>query len=77
MALAGALSLTLSGACGLTNKSLSALTARLLGTSYSASQMTYDLRRLRLNGPIRRIEHTHTSVLTPGGSTVRPRSEHE
>jgi hypothetical protein len=40
------------------------LTARLLGASYSASQMTYDLRRLRLNGLIRRIEHTHTYVLT-------------
>ena len=43
MALAGALSLTLSGACGLTNKSLRALTARLPGASYTASQMTYDL----------------------------------
>jgi hypothetical protein len=32
MALAGALSLTLAGACGLTNKSLRALTARLPGT---------------------------------------------
>jgi len=31
MALAGALCLTLAGACGLTNKSLRALTARLLG----------------------------------------------
>jgi hypothetical protein len=75
MALAGALSLTLSGACGLTNKSLTnkslrALTARLLGTPYSASQMTYDLRRLRLNGLIRRIEHTHTYVLTPDGQRL-------
>ena len=52
-------------ACGITNKSLRALTARLLGTRYTASQMTYDLRRLRLNGLIRRIEHTHTYVLTP------------
>ena len=52
MALAGALSLPPSGACGLTNKSLRALTARLLGTPYSASQMTYDLHRLRLNGLI-------------------------
>jgi hypothetical protein len=65
MALAGALFLTLSGAYSLTNKSLRALTARLLGTCYSAGQMTYDLRRLRLNGLIRRIEHTHTYVLTP------------
>ena len=70
MALAGALSLTLSGACGLTNKSLRALTARLLGADYSASQMTYDLRRLRLNDLIRRIEHTHTYVLTPDGQRL-------
>ena len=70
MALAGALSLTLFGATGLTNKSLRALTARLLGTCYSASQMTYDLRRLRLNGLIRRIEHTHTYVLTPDGQRL-------
>jgi hypothetical protein len=70
MALAGALSLTLSGACGITNKSLRALTARLLGTRYTASQMTYDLRRLRLNGLIRRIAHTHTYVLTPEGTRI-------
>jgi hypothetical protein len=70
MALAGALSLTLSGACGFSNKSLRALTARLLGADYSASQMTYDLRRLRLNGLVRRIEHTHTYVLTPDGQRL-------
>ena len=70
MALAGALCLTLSGACGLTNKSLRALTARLPGADYSASQMTYDLRRLRLNGLIRRIEHTRTYVLTPEGRRI-------
>ena len=70
MALAGALSLTLAGACVITNKSLRAVTARLPGTSYSASQMTYDLRRLRLNGLIRRIEHTHTYVLTPDGQRL-------
>jgi hypothetical protein len=70
MALAGALSLSLSGTCGVTNKSLRALTARLLGTRYSASQMTYDLRRLRLNGLIRRIEHTHTYALTPDGQRI-------
>lgn len=70
MALAGALSLTLFGACGLNNKSLRALTARLLGPCYSASQMTYDLRRPRLNGLIRRLEHTHTYVLTPDGQRL-------
>jgi hypothetical protein len=41
--MAGALSLTLADACGLTDKSLRALTARLPGTCYSASQMTCDL----------------------------------
>jgi predicted MarR family transcription regulator len=70
MALAGALSLTLFGTCGITNKSLRALTARLLGTGYTASQMTYDLRRLRLNGLIHRIAHTHTYALTPDGQRI-------
>ena len=37
---------------------------------YSASQMTYDLRLLRLNGLIRRIEHTHTYALTPDGQRI-------
>ena len=32
--------------------------------------MTYDLCRLRLNGLIRRIEHTHTYVLTPDGQRL-------
>jgi hypothetical protein len=67
---AGALSLSLPGACGVTNKSLRAVTARLPGTGYSASQMTCDLRRLRLNGLIRRIEHTRTYVLTPDGQRI-------
>jgi hypothetical protein len=70
MALAGALSLTLAGACGLTGKSLRALTARLPGADCSASQMTYDLRRLRLSGLIRRIGHTRTCVLTPDGQRL-------
>ena len=29
-----------------------------------------DLRRLRLNGPIRRIEHTHTYVLNPDAPRI-------
>jgi len=70
MALTGALSLTLFSTCGITNKSLRALTARLLGTGYSPGQMTYDLRRLRLNDLIRRIEHTNTYVLTPDGQRL-------
>ena len=32
--------------------------------------MTYDLRRLRLTGLIRRIERTHSYVLTPDGVKV-------
>ena len=67
MALAGALNLSLFAVTGITNKSLRALTARLLGTDYTTSQMTYDLRRLRAKGLIRKIEHTHTYVLTPAG----------
>jgi hypothetical protein len=70
MALAGALCLSLFAVTGITNKSLRAGVARLLGTSYSTGQMTYDLRRLRLKGLIRRIEHTHTYVLTPEGQRL-------
>jgi hypothetical protein len=70
MALTGALCLALFATTGITNKSLRAVTARLLNTTYSASQMTYDLRRLRLNGLIRRIEHTHTYTLTPDGQRL-------
>jgi hypothetical protein len=44
--------------------------ARLPGTPYSPSQMTYDLRRLRLNELIRCVEHTRTYVLTPQGRRI-------
>lgn len=43
---------------------------RLLGTSYTASQMSYDLARLRLNGLIERIEHTNTYIPTAEGQRV-------
>jgi hypothetical protein len=67
-ALAGALASTLTAATGVTNKSLRALMTGLLGNpSCTPGQMTYDLRRLRLAGLIRRIEHTHRYVLTPDG----------
>ncbi|HWO69461.1 MAG TPA: hypothetical protein VNP94_01705 [Actinomycetota bacterium] len=42
----------------------------LLGGLYTSAQMTYDLSRLRLEGLIRRIEHTNTYVLTPDGIRV-------
>jgi hypothetical protein len=70
MALVGALCTTLLAATGFTNKSLRALVAGLLGTSYTHGQMTYDLRRLRLNGLIRRIEHANRYVLTSDGIRV-------
>jgi hypothetical protein len=44
--------------------------AGLLGGAYSSAQMTYDLRRLRLKGLIRRIEHSNRYVLTPDGVRV-------
>src|SRR5690348_16900403 len=56
MALAGALCHTLLAATGFTNKHLRVLMTGLLGGSaYTPGQMTYDLRRLRLNGLIRRL----------------------
>jgi len=35
---------------------------------YTPGQMIYDLRRLRLAGLIRRIEHTNRYVLAPEGT---------
>jgi hypothetical protein len=70
MALAGALTTTLLAATGITNKSLRALMTGLLHASYSPGQMTYDLRRLRLAGLIRRIDRTNRYVLTPDGIKV-------
>src|SRR5438093_5718753 len=67
MALAGALCLTLHAVAGLNNRSLRALVAGLLGTTYTAAQMTYDLRRLRLHGLIRRLPRSNTYMLTPDG----------
>ena len=66
-ALAGALCQMLIAVTGLTNRSLRAHVAALLGTSYSANQMSYDLARLRLHGLIRRIEGKNVYVLTDEG----------
>src|SRR5260370_31364944 len=54
MALAGALCLTVHAVAGFNNRSLCTLVAGLLRTTYTTSQMTYDLRLLRLHGLIRR-----------------------
>ena len=69
MALAGALCQTLLAATGFTNRHLRALMTGLLGgTHYTPGQMTYDLRRLRLNGLIRRLPQTNHYVLTAEAS---------
>ena len=70
MALAGALCILLNTVVGFTNRSLRAQVSGLLGGAYSSAQMTYDLRRLRLKGLIRRIEHSNRYVLTPDGLRV-------
>jgi hypothetical protein len=55
---------------GFHNRDLRALVVDLLGVNraeYTASQMTYDLRRLRLKGLIYRPPKTHRYFLTPYG----------
>ncbi len=70
MALAGALCCFVHAIAGFTNHSLRGLVAGLLGRDYGTSQMTYDLRKLRLHGLIERIPRTNTYVLTPQGTRV-------
>jgi hypothetical protein len=70
MALAGALCLVVHAVTGFTNKSLRGRVAGLLGRDYSSSQMSYDLRRLRLHGLIERVEGTNSYMLTPEGIRV-------
>jgi hypothetical protein len=70
MALAGALCQTLLAATGFTSKNLRVLIAGLLGSAYTPGQMTYGLRRLRLNGLIRRLPHTNRYVLTEDGIRI-------
>jgi hypothetical protein len=70
MALVGALCIAINAVAGFTNRSLRAQVAGLLATSYTASQMTYDLRRLRRKGLIRRQPRSNTYVLTADGVRV-------
>jgi predicted MarR family transcription regulator len=70
MALTGALRHTLLAATGFTNKRLRVLIAGLLGGDYRSNQMTYDLRRLRLNGLIRRRPGANRYTLTPDGIRI-------
>ena len=72
MALAGALChIQHAVTGGFTNKSLRGLVAGHLGqTHYTASKMSYDLRRLRLHGLIQRLPHSNRYLLTPDGIRV-------
>jgi hypothetical protein len=70
MALAAALCALVHAAVGFTNRSLCARVSSLLGGPYTSAQMTYDLRRLRLKGLIRRLEGTNTYVLTSEGARL-------
>ena len=70
MALVGALCAGVHAVGGITNRSLRAQVAVLLGTDYTPAQMSYDLRRLRLKGIITRLPHSNTYLLTPEGLRV-------
>jgi len=70
MALFAALTLFVHATYGFTHRRLRQDVADLLGVDledYKASQMTYDLRRLRRKGIIWRVPHTHRYVLTSYG----------
>jgi hypothetical protein len=67
-ALAGALAATVSAAVGITNRSLRAQVPALLSdTSYTTSQASYDLTRLRIKGLIERLPGRNVYHLTPEG----------
>jgi hypothetical protein len=70
MALAASLCVLVHTVVGFTNRSLCAQVSSLLGGPYTSTQMTYDLRRLRLKGLIRRLDSTNRYVLTPDGLRV-------
>jgi hypothetical protein len=55
---------------GFRNRDLRPHVAALFGSSYTASQMTYDLRRLRLKGLIHRIPQSHRYTATTYGLKV-------
>jgi len=73
MALLQALCLFVLLPAGFRNRALRTQVAALLGIAcedYSAGRMTYDLRRLRLHGLIRRIPRTHRYEVTTLGKRV-------
>ena len=70
MTVSGSLCLVVHAVTGFTNKSLRGQVAGLLGNGYSSSQMSYDLRRLRLHGLIERHAGTNSYRLTAQGIRV-------
>ena len=70
MALAASLCVLVHTVVGFTNRSLCAQVRSLLGGPYTSTQTTYDLRRLRLKGLIRRIDGQSRYVLTSEGIRV-------
>ena len=70
MALAGSLCLVIHAVTGFTNKSLRGQVAGLLGRDYRSSQMSYDLRRIRLHRLIERTPRTNTYTVTAEGIRV-------
>jgi hypothetical protein len=67
MALAGALAVSSNLIGGFSNKSIRPLIGGLLGEPYNQARCCYDLRRLKLKGLIRKVQHTNTYALTPDG----------
>lgn len=68
-ALAGCLAVWDMAVSGITNKSLRAWMAGMLGSPCSMNQAPYDLARLRRNGLTERIPHSDTYRLTGDGMT--------
>jgi hypothetical protein len=64
MALAGALAVSSNLIGGFSNKTIRPLIGGLLGEPYNQATCCYDLRRLKLKGLIRKVEHSNTYVLT-------------
>ena len=67
MALAGALAVGSNLIGGFSNKTIRPLIGGLLGEPYNQARCCYDLRRLKLKGLIRKVEHSNTYVLTTDG----------
>jgi len=70
VALLGALSHTLPQLMPFANADLRAIVEQLLSRPYRSSQMSYDLRRLRARGLIRRLQRSHRYVTTDKGTAV-------